>query len=228
MVLTALQVLADGQDRSAVVLRAALLRDGFRQGESAAAALSLSDLFQSESIPNDPEAYLDQRFVDYLAARSNELPQMHWRNFERLAAEYFTRLGYEVTLGPGSKDGGVDMRVWPSGSQRLGPPLLIVQCKRYAEERLVQLEHVKAFWADVQFANAERGFIATTARVSPEGKRIASARGYPLDFAEASDVSKWVRTMWRHPWKGEPQQIDLFYPLTPIYVADGANSDPGE
>jgi len=47
-------------------------------------AVSLDRLFEGEHIPNDPTAYLDQRYIDYLAKNSEELGRIHWRNFERL------------------------------------------------------------------------------------------------------------------------------------------------
>ena len=67
-------------------------------------ALPLGDLFQAENIPDDPETYLDQRYLDYLAQNSEDLHRIHWRNFERLTTEFFSRKGFEVELGPGGDD----------------------------------------------------------------------------------------------------------------------------
>ena len=74
--------------------------------------VALDRLFQGEHIPNGSEVYLDQRYIDYLAKRTaRTFGRIHWRNFERLTTEFFRRQGYEVDLGPGTKDGGVDVRV---------------------------------------------------------------------------------------------------------------------
>ncbi len=74
--------------------------------------LALDKLFSGEHIPGDPTVYLDQRYIDFLAKNGEDFGRIHWRNFERLATEFFRRQGYEVDLGKGTKDGGVDVRVW--------------------------------------------------------------------------------------------------------------------
>ena len=160
--------------------------------------MPLSGLFQGEHVPSDPEVYLDQRFIDYLVKNSEDLQRIQWRNFERLTAEFFQRCGYEIELGPGTKDGGIDVRVWPSESGKEGPPLLIIQCKRYAEGNDVHVETVKAFWSDVVYENAQHGLIATTSRISPEGIKLSRARAWPLGFVQNKQVQHWVKTMWRH------------------------------
>jgi hypothetical protein len=69
-----------------------------------------------------------------------------------------------VDLGPGTKDGGIDVRVWTDKEAKAGPPIMLIQCKRTKDN--VGIETVKAFWADVQFHKAESGLIATTAAVT--------------------------------------------------------------
>jgi restriction system protein len=167
-------------------------------------ALPLDDLFQAENIPADPETYLDQRYLDYLAQNSEDLHRIHWRNFERLTTEFFNRKGFEVELGPGGDDGGVDVRVWNKGTKLAGPPLLLIQCKRYKKTNEVQIESVKAFWTDVHYEGAYRGLIATTSRVAPVGIASSVGRRWPLGFAEHEQVSHWVKEMWRHSVLSKP------------------------
>ena len=208
-------MLADVLERSASVLlprHSESSWDGF---------VPLSDFFNNETIPDDSDAYLDQRFLDYLTAQSDDFHRMHWRNFERFVAEFFSRQGYDIKLGPRTKDGGVDVRVWPAG-ETIGPPLILIQCKRYAKKSLVNVEYVKALWSDVVFEEAQKGLIVTTSRVTPEGKRLASVRKYPLDFAENEKVKEWARSMWRYPWEGKAATdgvgrylIPPFYPIRP-------------
>jgi restriction system protein len=161
-------------------------------------AVSLDRLFAGEHIPDDPTVYLDQRYIDYLARNSEEMGRIHWRNFERLTTEFFRRQGYEVNLGPGRKDGGVDVRVWTDKDSKTGPPLMLVQCKRHRYKDVVGIETVKAFWSDVHFEGAEKGLIATTSSVSRDSKKLCEVRKWPMTFAEAAEVQKWARTMWRH------------------------------
>jgi restriction system protein len=167
-------------------------------------AVALDNLFHGEHIPNDPAVYLDQRFVDYLAQNGEDIEKMHWRNFERLATEFFRRRGYEVELGPGTRDGGRDVRVWTGRDSRSGPPLLLIQCKRHKTGNVVGVETIKALWADVSFEGAEKGLIATTSGVSRDGRKLCEIRKWPMSFAQAADVQRWARSMWRHaPTVGE-------------------------
>ena len=130
-----------------------------------------------------------------LTKNSEEMGKMHWRNFERLTTEFFKRQGYEVVLGPGTKDGGVDVRVWTDRESKAGPPMMLVQCKR--TRSVVGIETVKAFWTDVQFEQAEKGLIATTSSVSRDSKKISDVRQWPMSFAEGEQVQQWARSMWR-------------------------------
>ena len=158
--------------------------------------VSLDRLFEGEHVPDDPAVYLDQRYIDYLAQNGEDMGNIHWRNFERLTTEFFHRQGYEVELGAGTKDGGIDVRVWTDRESKTGPPLMLLQCKRY--RNAVGIGTVKAFWSDVHFEGAEKGLIATTSSVSRDSKRICEARKWPMTFAEAKEVQQWARTMWRH------------------------------
>lgn len=154
----------------------------------------LSDLFHCEL--KSKENFLDQEFLDYLAKNSEDLELIHWRNFERMCAEYFKRLGFEIVLGPGTNDGGVDIRAFSKKDKQ--QPLLLIQCKRHAKDNIVDIPTVKAFYSDVEFEKAKHGLIATTSYIAKGGKKVASARNYPLSFAENEDVKKWALSMWRY------------------------------
>jgi restriction system protein len=155
----------------------------------------LDKLFGGEHVPSDPNVYFDQRYIDYLAKNSEDFGKIHWRNFERLTTEFFHRQGYEVNLGKGTKDGGVDVRVWTDKNSIAGPPVMLIQCKRYKD--VIGIDTVKAFWSDVHFEGAEKGLIATTSTVSRDSKRMCDVRKWPMTFAESDEVQRWARTMWR-------------------------------
>ena len=79
------------------------------------------------------------------------------------------------------------------GADKGGPPLLLIQCKRYAEGHDVGIETVKAFWSDVVYEDAKHGLIATTSAVAPGGVSTSRARRWPLGFAQYNEVSHWVK-----------------------------------
>jgi len=77
----------------------------------------LEDLFTIEIFPKNKNTFIDQKFLDYLAVNGHEIENIHWRNFEKLIAEFFNKQGFKVVLGPGSNDGGVDIRVFNEMNQ---------------------------------------------------------------------------------------------------------------
>jgi len=162
-------------------------------------AIPLSELFKGEIIPDDPQVCFDQRFLDYLASNDEQLDKIHWRNFERLCGEFFRRKGFVVKLGPGTRDGGIDIRIWSGKKSLPTPPLIVMQCKRYKKGKEVKIEYIKALWSDLKFENAKRGLLATTSYIAPGGKKICTVRQWPLSFAENESVKKWTKGMWRFP-----------------------------
>ncbi len=154
--------------------------------------IKLSTLFNSESKPKSDDEYIDQKFINFLAANPSKLEFMHWRNFERLTAEFFKREGYKVELGTGGNDGGIDLRVY-NGNE--SSPYIIVQCKRNKELNQVKIETVKSFYTDVEFEGAKKGLIATTSKIALGGKKVCSIRKYPLEFAENAEIKQWVNKM---------------------------------
>jgi restriction system protein len=156
-------------------------------------AKELSQLFECE-IHSETD-YLEQQFIDYLAVNGHEIELIHWRNFERFCAEYFKKKGYEVVLGPGTNDGGIDIRVFKDSGNA---PEFLIQCKRYKKENKVDIETVKAFYTDVEYENAKRGLIATTGYIAPGGKKVCETRGYNISFAENERIKKWAKEMWTY------------------------------
>jgi restriction system protein len=155
--------------------------------------LELQDLFESSQAPIGSGQFIDQRFVDFLAANIEQVRLINWRQFERLVAEYLHRQGYEVELGPGSNDDGVDLRIWPAEPSADAPPLVIVQCKR--QHSKVERVVVKGLWADIVANRATRGLVVTTSDLSPGAKQTIQARGYGIDVADGPAVARWVVEM---------------------------------
>lgn len=109
------------------------------------------------------------------------------------------------------------MRVWNKGEKLTGPPLLLIQCKRYKDTNDAEIERVKA--TDVHYEGAYRGLIATTSPVAPGGVATSVGRRWPLGFAEQQQVKRWVKQMWRHsvlsgPHPPLPARNSQLYPTT--------------
>jgi restriction system protein len=158
----------------------------------------LAELRDSPMLESEHGRFLDQRFVDYLAAQTEALDTMHWRKFEGLTAEYFHRLGLHVEIGPGGNDGGVDVRVWDNRLGK-GSPLYLVQCKRQKDK--VGKVVVKALWSDVVDEGATEGIIVTTSALEPGAENVIVARRYPISTADRTVVQRWLSEM-RTPGRG--------------------------
>jgi restriction system protein len=161
--------------------------------------LDLKKLFNGTADTPEQGKFIDQRFIDYLSNNSDRLPEMHWRKFEELAAEFFHRDGYKVQLGPGSNDDGVDVRVWKPDSLPTDNPLCLIQCKR--QKAKIERVVVKGLYADVEYEKAEYGVIVTTSEMSPGARTNIAARGYPIQEVNREGLSDWL-TKLRTPGTG--------------------------
>ncbi|MGZ8246471.1 restriction endonuclease [Methylomagnum sp.] len=161
--------------------------------------LNLSKLFRGTAEPPEYGRFIDRRFIDYLSNNTNKLPNMHWRKFEELIAEFFDHDEYKVALGPGSNDDGVDIRVWKADSTPTENPLFLIQCKR--QKAKVERVIIKGLYADVQYEGAEYGLIVTTSELSPAARTTISARGYPIYEVNLDSITEWLKKL-RFPGTG--------------------------
>lgn len=123
--------------------------------------VDLEALFKSENLVTHGE-FFDQRFIDYLHRNFGDITRIHWRQFERLTAEYFAKEGFRVKLGSGRRDNGIDVRVWRDEETA---PTIVIQCKRQKAD--VEQVVLKALYADLLAERAESGLIVTTSRLEP-------------------------------------------------------------
>ena len=111
--------------------------------------------------------------------------QLEPRRFEELSAEMFERLGYEVTLTPASKDGGKDLIILKRDD--LGTMLSFVECKRYAPNRPVGVEVVRALSGVVELGRATSGIVLTTSRFTSGAKTLRRELEYRMSLKDFSD-----------------------------------------
>ena len=169
--------------------------------------IQLNDLFESELLPVDKDRFFDQTFIDYLARNPSRIQEINWRQFEGLVAEWFQRIGYDVEIGPGRKDGGVDIRVWKEEESKSGPPTIIIQCKRHKNK--VDVVTIKALYSDIQFEDAKGGLIVTTSDITPSAETTINVRNYPINAVNKSAVRKWIVKM-KNPGAGFLKFDDKF------------------
>lgn len=123
----------------------------------------------------------------YFADHPEDLYGLPHRDFEELISSIFTARGWKTQIGPGTADGGVDVRMWLQSP--LGEALTLVQARRYAKHRLIGLEAVAALEAHSLREDAS-GLFVTTSRYRRVAQGFAS-RNRKLLLADSSDVAAW-------------------------------------
>lgn len=103
----------------------------------------------------------DLRIIEAVTAEPSKLLSLTPRQFEQFTADLLERLGYRgVSIGRGSKDGGVDVSAYIEHA--LGVEKVIVQCKRQSQNNKVGEPVMKQLLADTDIHNAARGLMVTT------------------------------------------------------------------
>ncbi len=131
---------------------------------------------------------------EHFAGYPDHLARLEWRQYEEFLDAVFRNQGFRTELGPGSNDGGIDVRLYQSAS--IPQMVTIVQAKKYAATRPIQLEAVAALYGHTVVAKASKGILATTSRFQPAAKKfalsVASRVGLPtLDLVDSQCIGGW-------------------------------------
>jgi hypothetical protein len=125
----------------------------------------------------------------HFACNPDQFHRLNPRAFEILLSRVFQNQGFTTELGPGSGDGGVDIRLWQRGP--LGDVLTLVQAKRYAPHRKIELEAVAALRGVMAVEEAPRGMFVTTSTYLPSARRFAARAGNVIKLVATADIAQW-------------------------------------
>lgn len=112
------------------------------------------------------------------------------RKFEELVAEMLTRDGFSVTLTPETRDGGKDILALNKTS--LGNHLFLVECKRYAPERPVDISIVRALYGVVEAEKANAGILVTTSYFTKEAMKFRDNIHHRMSFKDYENLLEWI------------------------------------
>jgi hypothetical protein len=160
-------------------------------GELAARFLSYFHWRWVCSLIQEDTADVYQELYSSFANNPDQLNRLHWRELEVLLSRIFQSQGFEVELGPGGSDGGVDLRLWsrdPIGDVRL---LTVVQAKRYARSNKIPLTQVAALYGIADVEGASEARFVTTSSYLPVARRFATRTRRPLVLADRDDIVAW-------------------------------------
>lgn len=134
---------------------------------------------------------LNSELYEYFATSPHHLHRLHWRDFEKLVAELMESQGFQVELGPGQGDGGVDLTLLQRDP--IGDVLTFVQAKKYRADRPIGLQAVQALHGVKEAEGANRSMFITTSTYQPAARRFASRQNVRMDLCVSDDVRKWCK-----------------------------------
>ena len=132
---------------------------------------------------------LNAELYGYFEKNSGQLVRLHWREYEMLIAELLQAQGFLVELGPGSADGGVDIRLIQRDP--IGDILTLVQVKKHSRNRRIELQAVQALHGAKEAERADGSMFVTTSDYQPCARRFAGRENVRMDLYVSDDVRRW-------------------------------------
>lgn len=133
-----------------------------------------------------------EEIYSHFQSSPQDLHRLEPRAFEILLSRIFQNQGFATELGPGSGDGGIDIRLWQRDP--LGDILTLVQAKRYAPHRKIKLDAVAALRGVMAVEKAPKGIFVTTSTYLPSARNFAGRESNTIDLATSADVVNWCAT----------------------------------
>lgn len=120
---------------------------------------------------------------------SERLDALKPRELEELVGKIFAAEGYEVSITPPTRDGGID--VFAERRNRLGlPDQWIIECKLYREDRPIGVELVRQMLGVRELLNARNAAIVTSSRFTLEAQRAAARSG--IELVDRPRLLSWM------------------------------------
>lgn len=133
------------------------------------------------------------------------LLKLKWREFEILVYELLRNQGFEVELGPGRSDGGIDIKKLQRDP--IGDIMTAVQVKRYRPDRTIKLQAIQALHGAAVADGIQRTAFVTTSSYSPSAKKFASRENVKMDLFLSQDVIDWCKFAHRGIIENKAQLI---------------------
>lgn len=138
--------------------------------------------------------YLDPRIYEAITNNPELMRTLHWRTFEKLLADILSRLGYEIELQRGTKDGGIDIfaikRIGAFGEQRY-----LLQAKRWASR--VSLAPVRELLFLHRHHQVTKSCLATTSEFTQGAWKLAREYRWQLELRDYNGLREWIEMIER-------------------------------
>jgi hypothetical protein len=131
--------------------------------------------------------------IQHFASTPQDLRNLDPNEFERFIAELLRRDGMSIQMTGRGRDGGRDILAWPSDLS-LGS-VLLVECKRYAASRKVDVRMVRALYGVLEAERANMGMIVTTSNFTQPAREFERSVKNRLVLRDFGDLAKWLRRL---------------------------------
>lgn len=132
-----------------------------------------------------------QHIITNIYNDNSQLSNLDPRKFEEVVAELLYKQGFKVELTKQTRDGGYDiLAILPMQSH--SPQKWLVECKRWSENRKVDVQIIRAFKEVIQTNNANKGLIVTTSYFSLDAQKKVQETPYTLDLRDKDSLIVWI------------------------------------
>lgn len=131
-----------------------------------------------------------ERLIRRVATQPNLLHNLTARQFEEVVVELLERQGYDITLTPPTRDGGVD--IFAAKRDALGSFLYVVECKKYSADNHVGVGIVRELLGVVAQHRATAGVLATTSFFTSGAKQLQQSMRWQLSLKDYKDIGSWL------------------------------------
>lgn len=143
------------------------------------------------SLVEEDVADVYEELYRHFEGRPDDLYNLHWREYEIILARLFQAQGFDVELGKGRGDEGVDIRLIKRDP--IGDLVTLVQAKKYSKSNTIDQSKVAALYGVQKSENASSSIFVTTSTYAPVAKRFAARELVEgeLFLADSTHVAKW-------------------------------------
>lgn len=135
---------------------------------------------------------LRDRLLENVRRDPKTLFEIESRQFELLIERMLQRQGFETMATPASRDGGRD--ILAVLNNEVGSFLLLVECKRYAQDNPVGVELVRQLHGVVQQERATAGVLITTSYFTEPAREFQRSIRYQLSLVDYEGLLEWLAT----------------------------------
>lgn len=140
-----------------------------------------------------------QKLIDEISEHPELLDDINSREFEKLIAELYARMGYEIELRRAVKDGGLDFLAITN--EEKDPYIIIVECKHYLKKNTIGVELVRTVNGVRDFNNAGHAILVTSSKFSPEAKKLSMENQHKICLQDGKEV---LELIYEYRWnRGE-------------------------